>query len=283
MTRNQTIRLAAAATSSALLAVSAGCWHGGSDDTPFHWTESVPPGATLHLRDGAGDITVRRGTSPQVVVTGERHWHRSRAADIRFVVNHTGNDYYVCAMWRSSGACGPSGYHGRRIGGFLTIFSLFHRSSDASAELTAEVPASVVVDARTTNGSVSVDGVSSGVVATTTNGTVDATNVSGSVALMTTNGNVNLSADSLADRDSVHLTTTNGSIHAELPATVQGAFDLSVVNGMVHSDFPVPTSSRGRPNRHLQGQIGSSTRVVKMRAINGMISVVSRGAATMTH
>jgi hypothetical protein len=262
---------------------TAACSRPGADATPFRWSESVPAGATLHLRDGAGDVIVRRGAGPTVVVTGERRWRRSRATDIRFVVNHTGNDYYVCAMWRSSGTCGPSGYRGRQFGGFLTIFSLFHRGSDAMADVTAEVPASVVVDARTSNGSVRVDGVSSGIVARTTNGTVDATNVSGSVALITTNGNVNLSADSFSDADSIHLATTNGSIHAELPASLQGAFDLSVVNGLVHSDFPVPASSPGRADRHLQGQVGSSNRVVKMRAINGMISVVSRGAATTTH
>jgi hypothetical protein len=39
----------------------------------------------------------------------------------------------------------------------------------------------------------------------------------------------------------------------------------------------------GRPARHLQGQIGSSTRVVMMRVVNGMISVVSRSpGATVT-
>ena len=59
---------------------------------------------------------------------------------------------------------------------------------------------------------------------------------------------------------------------------MQGKFDLSVVNGMLKSDFPIPATSGGRIGRHLAGQLGSSTRVVKMRAINGTVSVVSRTA-----
>ena len=203
---------------------------------------------------------------------------------LRFVVSHVGNDYYVCAMWRSSGTCGSTGYRGRRTGGFLTMFSLFHRGSDASADFTMDLPANVALDASTMNGSVHVDGATSGVIARTTNGTVEATNVRGPVALRTINGNVDLTLDALADADSIHLSTVNGAIHAEVPANLQGVFDLSVTNGVVHSDISVPglTPRMGGGVRHLQGQVGSLGRAVRMHTVNGAISVVSRqpGAAT---
>jgi DUF4097 and DUF4098 domain-containing protein YvlB len=141
----------------------------------------------------------------------------------------------------------------------------------------------VVVDAKTANGSVQVDGITAGVTARTSNGTVRASNVSGPLVLTTTNGDVRLSADSLSPADSIHLSTTNGSIHAELPANVQGAFDLSAGNGLVSSEFPLSPQSNSRAGRHLVGQIGTSTRVVKMRALNGTVSVVSHTAAPTTH
>jgi hypothetical protein len=260
--------------------IAAACSSPGVDDRAFQWTDQVPPGAVVHLRDGSGDITVRRAAGPTAIVTGSRRWRRSRSSDVHFVVKQEGKDYYVCAMWRGSGRCGSSGYRGRQTGSLLTMFSLFHRGSDARADMVAEVPANVVVDATTTNGSVEVNGIMAGVTAKTVNGRVEAANVSGPVTLATTNGNVRLSTDSLADADVVRLSTTNGTIRAELPANLQGSFDLSTVNGVVSSDFPIPpfSSSGSRANRHLQGQIGSLARVVKMRTVNGTVSVTGRGA-----
>jgi hypothetical protein len=265
----------------ALAAVSIGavaCSSAGVDNRAFQWTDQLPAGSVVHLRDGAGDITVRRGTGPSALVVGSRRWRHGRPSDVRFVVRQDGKDYYVCAMWRGSGKCGASGYRGRQTGSLLTMFSLFHRNSDARADLVAEFPPDVVVDASSTNGSVEVNGMVAGVTARTVNGTVDASNVSGPLVLSTTNGNIRLSADSLADADVVRLSTTNGMIHAELPAGLQGNFDLSTVNGAVSSDFPIPAASAGRATHHLQGQVGSLSRLVKMRTINGPVTVSARGA-----
>jgi hypothetical protein len=72
---------------------------------------------------------------------------------------------------------------------------------------------------------------------------------------------------------------TNGSVHADVPAGLQGVFDLSVTNGSVHSDLPVPRLSGARANRHLQGQLGSLPRTFRMRSVNGMVSLVTHGPA----
>ncbi len=259
------------------------CHRGGVEDHAFEWSTPLPAGAILHLRDGTGNITVRRGNGANVHVVGSRSWRRGRAKDIDFVVTQNGNDYYVCAMWQSSGHCGASGYHGASDGGLLEMINLFHHKSDAMASFVAEVPANVAVDARTTLGSVHVDGVVAGVTARSVNGIVEATNVSGPVVLATTNGSVHLRADSLAASDSVRLMTTNGSVSADLPADVQGVFDLSVTHGSVYSDLPIPSLSSGRANRHLQGQLGSSPRMIRMRSVNGMVSLVTHGATLAPH
>jgi hypothetical protein len=263
----------------AVAAVAAtACSRSRGEDRAFEWANQLPAGAVLHLRDGAGDIVIKRSADQSVQVSGSRRWRRGRSSDVKFVVNQVGNDYYVCAMWQGSGKCGSNGYRGRQMGGFLTMFSLFHRHSDATADFIAEIPANVVVDAKTSDGSVRIDGMTAGVTAHTTNGTIQASNVAGPLALSTTNGDVRLSTDALADADAVSLTTTNGTIRAELPPTLEGAFDLSVVNGMVRTDLPLASSGKGRPGRRFQGQIGSLTRVVKMRAVNGNVSLVTRGA-----
>lgn len=256
----------------------AACGRRAREDTPFRWTSQLAPGSVVHLRDGFGSITVRRAAGTDAVVTGMRQWRRGRRPDLQFAVRQDGKDYYICAMWRGSGKCAASGYRGQRSGGLLSMFSLFHRSSDATAKIVAELPPNVAVDARTTLGSVDVDGVTAGVTAHAVNGTVRAYNVAGPLSLSTTNGNVRLSADSLAPTDSVSLTTTNGTVRAELPPSVQGLFDLSTVNGSVTSDFPIPSATSGRVGRHLEGQIGQSSRPVKLRAVNGTVTLTSRGA-----
>lgn len=259
-----------------MVAGATACNRGGVDQNAFEWASDVPAGATVHLLNGAGGIRVRPAVGQSALVTASRRWRRGRSSDIHFVVTHRGNDYYVCAMWRNSGKCGANGYRGRNTGGFLAMFSLFHRTTDAAADFVASVPANVIVDARTSNGSVNVDGVRAGVTARTSNGDVQAVNVAGPLSLTTSNGNVQLTAEGLAANDSVNLSTKNGVIHAELPAETQGTFDLSVVNGSVRSDFPLTSVGKGRVGRHLQGQVGASTRPVKMRTLNGTVVVTSR-------
>ncbi len=254
------------------------CSRPGTDERAFEWTDRLPPGAVVHLRDGAGDISVRRGVGQSVVVKGARQWNRSRASDVDFRVNQVGNDYYVCAMWRGSGKCGAAGYRGRRLNGLLTMLSLFHHSSDATASFVAELPANVTVDARTDVGSVTIDGIEAGVTAHVSRGTVSASNVSGPLSLTATNGDVRLATDSLSAADSIHLSTTTGNVRAQLPASMQGMFDLSVVNGTVSSDLPLAAAPRTRAGHHLRGQIGQSSRVVKLRAIDGNVSISTRAA-----
>jgi len=265
----------------ALAAMAAGCSHAGSDEHAWEWTEHLTAGSIVHIRNGAGDITVRPAPAGQLAtVTASRTWKRSRERDIDFVVSHQGNEYYVCAMWKGSGRCGASGYRGRRTGGILQAFALFRRSNDATANFVAQLPADVIVDASTTTGSVDVEGVSSGVTAKTTNGGVSAAHVSGPMSLTTVNGNVRLSVDALASNDSIHLRTTNGMITAELPPNIDGMFDLSVTNGVVRTDLPIKGDRAQRAGRRLSGQIGSSSRIVRMKTTNGTVSVTTRAVST---
>jgi DUF4097 and DUF4098 domain-containing protein YvlB len=276
------VRFSPVRTVAALALVSvAACSRPGSDDA-FKWVEELGPGAVLHIRDGAGDIVVRRAEGQTATITGSRRWKRSRAKDVKFVVTRSGNDYYVCAMWRASGKCGNGKYNGRQTNTFLSMFSLFHRSSDASADFVAEVPANVVVDARTTIGTVEVDGMASGVTAQSTSGGVNAINVSGPLSLSTTNGDVRLVTDSLSPSGTIDLSTRRGRILAELPQNVEGTFDLSVMSGSIRNDLGLTQAPRSRTGRHFQGQIGSSTRSVKMRVGTGSVSVVTRSAPS-TH
>jgi len=241
------------------------------NDDAFAWSENIPAGATVHLRDGMGNITVNAAPGRTASVRGALRSRRGHLDDVHFVVNRTGNDYYICAMWRNSGECNASGYRGSSSGPWWTIFSLFHHGSDAAANITMQLPSGTAVDARTLNGIVTIDGANAGVSAHTVNGAVRASNVSGPLMLSTVNGEVRLAAATLAPSDSVHLSTVNGAVHAELPPNLDGEFDLSVTNGVVRNAFPIPGASISR--HHISGQIGTSTRVIRMHTVNGAIVI----------
>jgi len=262
----------------AAIAAATACSRGGSDDRAFEWATELPAGSVVHLRNGSGSIEVKRAAGQTAEVVGGRQWRRGRARDVKFVVTQSGNEFYICAMWRNSGRCAENGYRGKNTGGLLAMFSLFNRNSDATANLTAELPANVLVDASNWNGEVTVDGISAGVKAHSVNGDVKATNVGGKISLSTTNGSLELAADPTASVDAVALTTTNGQIRAELPTNSEGAFDVSTVNGDVHSDFPLQPTSKLPTGNHLRGQIGSSVRTIKLRSINGSVVLTRLGA-----
>jgi hypothetical protein len=259
----------------ALAFAAAACSRPGRDDD-FKWATQLPAGAVLHLRDGNGDIQVTRSADQTARVNGSKTWHHGRADDVRFVVKQRGNDFYVCAMWSGSGNCGQGNYRGPGSRGFLAMFSLFHRRTDARADIAAEIPANVAVDARNINGSVELDGAAAGVKASTVNGDVRATGVSGPLDMSSTNGDVRVSTTALSATDPIDLSTVNGSVHAELPAAIQGAFDISTVNGSATSNLPVPSVSRGPVGRHLQGQIGESSRPIRLHSVNGTVDLTTR-------
>ncbi len=259
-----------------LALLSAGCSHAGSNDDAFQWSNELAPGSVVHILDGAGDVRVRRAAGQNAIVRASTSWRRGRERDIKFTVTQRGSEYFICAMWRNSGKCGTGSYRGRNTSGFLSMFSLFHRGSDATADFVAELPADVIVDVRATSGDVEVEGIAGGVTARTVNGTVRANNVSGPLVLGTVNGDVRLSSDSLSETAPLQLTTTNGSVHAELPSEIAGIFDLSTVNGVVESDLPLGAAGN-RGNRHLTGRIGPGERPVRMKTVNGTVTVTTRG------
>lgn len=251
------------------------CGHRAHDNPDaLRWQEALPPGSTLHVRDGVGDVVVRPSPSGTASVNGSTHWRRGSEKDIAFAVERRGQDVYICAMWRYSGGC-RSGYRGRRDSP-LAFLSLFHHPSDATAQFEVAVPAGVAVDASTMLGQVDVSGVAAGVVAKSVNGDVRVLASRGPMALSTVNGNVHLMLDSIAGLDSVSLHTVNGNILAELPAYLEGRVDVSTLNGSLQSDFPITTS--GASSRHIAAQLGSSVRLLRFVTVNGGITLQRNGS-----
>jgi len=95
------------------------------------------------------------------------------------------------------------------------------------------------VDADTSNGGITLEKVGAEHVnARSTNGAVQAFDTRGNIVLRTSNGPIHLRAASLPEKPDVSVTTSNGRVVVELPATVSARLRMRTSNGSVHADFP---------------------------------------------
>jgi len=236
----------------------------------FRWSEPLPEGSTIHLRNTNGTIRVRPAEDGVPKVVGAKRWRFGRERDVRFVANRVGNDVYVCALWRSSGRCDEEGYHfsTRRMFRFFGI----RWGTDARATLTVDLPPGVRVDARTTSGSLEISGARAGGIGSTVNGSIVLRDGAGPFALSSVNGSITAAIDSLAEHDTLSFETVNGSVRANLPHDYDGAVSLSTVNGGVRTDFPITTTG-SFSRRKLEGKIGESARVLRVQTVNGAITL----------
>jgi putative adhesin len=251
-------------------------------DSPdaFRWEAELEPGTTIHLRTGTGRIDVTPGSSRFARVTGATHWV-GRNDPIRFAWKRDGDELYVCALRSSRSDCDEdSGSFGDSGHSWLDIFSLFkRRSTNAMASFRVEIPSQVKVDARTMSGTISLSGVTGGISAETVNGSIDIHHAAGAVEAKSTNGNIDAVIDSLAADDEVTLKGVNGSMTAVLPPDFEAEVDLSTVNGGIRSDFAVTTEGE-LSKRHLHGQIGSSSREITLKTVNGNVSLLRAAGET---
>ena len=256
--------------------VSSGCWRRNHEvANAWQWRDELPPGATIHLRNTSGSIRVRPSNSDVATVVGSKRWRFGRERDVEFVAKRVGNEMYVCAVWGSRGRCDENGYRSRSRGMFH--FLGFHWGTDAAADLRLEIPPGVKVDAQTTNGTIDISGAHAGGAARTVNGTVVVRQSSGAFDVSSVNGSLRLALDSVSATDTLNLETTNGSVRAELPKTFNGAVSLSTVNGGLHTEMPV-TATGSLSRRNLDGRIGSGQQLIRVRTVNGGITLAHRSS-----
>jgi hypothetical protein len=234
----------------------------------------LDPGTTIHLRTGSGRIEVAAVTGRFARITGATHWI-GRNDPIRFAWKRDGDELYVCALRSSRGDCDEdSGSFGDSGHSWLDMFSLFkRRSTNAVASFRVELPAEVKVDARTMTGSISLAGITGGINARTLNGSIDIKRAAGPIEAKSTNGSIDVVIDSLSADDPVVLEGVNGSMTAVLPSDLEADVQLSTVNGGIRSDFAVTTEGE-LSKHHLRGQIGSSSREVVLKTVNGNVSLL---------
>lgn len=234
-------------------------------DETFRWSERIPEGSWLRIRNLNGAIRVSEASGDRAEVVAEKRWKRGDPEDVRIEVIRDGANYTICALWGDQSRCDADGYRHER-----------HRHgsdrNDVNVEFTVRLPRGVRLLAQTVNGGVDVRGATSEVTARTVNGGIDAVSAGGPVAASTVNGNVNVRMGSLPGTESLEFSTVNGSITVQVPAALNARLDISTVNGRISTDFPITVSGRISPRR-LTADVGSGGRRIKLSTVNGSIEL----------
>jgi hypothetical protein len=238
----------------------------GENGNTFDWAGGIPAGSWLRVRNLNGAIDVEPASGAEASVHGEKTWRRGDPRDVRFVVSKSGSDVIVCALWNEDDTCDEDGYHSHGHHGD------HGDHGDVSVRFTVRLPKGVRLDAGTVNGSLDIRGAEAEVVANTVNGRIDAATTHGPVTAHTVNGSIRVRMDELPGSGDLAYSTVNGSVTAELPASLNADIEMETVNGSLTSDFPLSVSGRISP-KHLRATVGSGGRRLRLETVNGSVEL----------
>ena len=242
------------------------------DGTTFRWSGAVSAGHFIRLHNMNGDVRVERGESgTNVEVVAERRVKRGDPKVVKFEVHtRSDGDVVVCALWGEDMRCTDDGTRGSYHSGDWS------RGNQIDVVMRVRVPDGVKAFARSTNGSVSVDGLTSEVDAATTNGDVFVRTSGGTVNATTTNGSVNATLGRSTGDQPMHFSSTNGSVTVYAPPSLSADLEMSTVNGGLTTEFPLTVSGRFM-SRSVRGTLGQGGRSIVVRTTNGDVSLKRNG------
>lgn len=156
-------------------------------------------------------------------------------------------------------------------------------------EWTVKVPKGVVVDVRTVNGGVRLEGLTNEVHAKSTNGGVKGTMASSVIEAQTVNGGIELTLSSPVEAGhSIQMESVNGGVELSLPAESKATIAARCVNGGVRvDDLELVRDDQGNANeferkRRLNGTMNGGGGRVEMSTTNGGVKLARATAAKKT-
>jgi DUF4097 and DUF4098 domain-containing protein YvlB len=154
-------------------------------------------------------------------------------------------------------------------------------------EWTVKVPKGIVVDLRTVNGGVRMNGLSGEIHAKTTNGGVKGSNlVVDSLEASVVNGGVEIELGAPLDAtDRIDLSTVNGGVAVALPAESRASITARAVNGGVRAAEELrieqeERSSERESRRRLTGTMNGGGAKVNVSTTNGGVRLSQTGNTT---
>ncbi len=240
-------------------------------ENDFHWQANLKPGQTLEIIGRNGGIEATGATGDAAQVEGNKESHGD-ANEVFVEVVEYADGVTICAVYEKDAQPG----HCHRGGADSDHHGWSWHSNRTKLNFNVKVPRGVVLKAMTTNGGIRCRDLNSVVEAATTNGNVDVA-TSEWASARTTNGGVTVAMGSAKWSGEIELMTTNGSVHASLPASSEFKVRAATTNGGIHTDFPV-TVVGSFGSKDLSGTVGAGGRDLRLATTNGGIDIRKSGS-----
>ncbi len=160
-------------------------------------------------------------------------------------------------------------------------------SSSMAHSLVITVPPDTSLHLRSTNGSLSADGIHGEIEASSTNGSIHLTAISGTVVADTTNGSITVTMDRVDPGKPIAFSSQNGNVDVTLPADLKANLKLRSFHGEIWSDFEMKlspgqaTTTKGDANgpfkvefdRTIYATINGGGTEASFRSFNGKVMV----------
>ena len=244
------------------------------------WSGDVPADGWLHVRNRNGPIRIEEGSGDGIEIVASKSWTGRRPQEVDFVVNRVGSAVDVCALYGGGDEsdCDEDDYNTRSTS---WIKRRVLRIRPVTVGFTVRAPAAARINVQTRNGSIRSDAPLAALVADSRNGSIKSERPVGTVQAHTRNGSISaIIADGPLAGD-VILETYNGSITAELPASINANVALQTRHGRVNTDFPLQVTLDGTQDdsrlRNITAVLGTGGPQVKLETRNGSIRLKSRG------
>jgi hypothetical protein len=232
----------------------------------FRWSGAVPAGKVIEIKGINGGIEAGPASGGDVEVTARKSGRRSDPSQVEIKVVEHGGGVTICAVYPTPSDSARPNECLPGSGGHMNT-----RDNDVKVEFTVKVPEGVRFVGRTVNGGVTAEGLSADAEVYSVNGGVTVSS-SGLARAQTVNGSITATMGRADWTGSLDLTTVNGSITVELPASTSARVEAKTVNGGIDSDFPLTVTGRFGPRR-VSGTIGGGGRDLRLETVNGGIHI----------
>ncbi|MFC1508254.1 DUF4097 domain-containing protein [Candidatus Omnitrophota bacterium] len=163
------------------------------------------------------------------------------------------------------------------------------KRSRVSVDYTIKVPDTVPVElAKSTNGSVKLNGTTGDTYAKSTNGRIEIREADGFIKAQTTNGNISVTETSGIKNvkttngsidvsfsqfeNDVDITTTNGSIDVRFPSDLDADIELKTTNGRIKAN-QIQILVDEISKKYVRGKLGNGGNKLNIKTTNGSISL----------
>jgi hypothetical protein len=234
----------------------------------FNWRGRIGSGQTLEIKGINGEIRAVAARGSEARVTANKSARRSDPGEVTIeVIEHRGG-ITICALYpsprnRDENECAPGS------GGRMNT-----RDNDVKVDFVVEVPAGVILAARTVNGSIDADRIPGDVRANTVNGSIRVA-ADGFAEAHTVNGSIEVEMNGRSFRDDLEFETVNGRITVTFNGDVNADVTAATVNGSIGTDYPLTIRGRFGPKR-LSGTVGNGGPGLSLHTVNGDIEIRRR-------